>query len=252
MNSLETIILDQQARVVAANLDDNVHEMLAEVQGEILAVASPELTLELIQKSPIPSRETRTSRAQERAFMYDDSITNRSSKAVRVAHGLERLKFLRNNQGYVGGLIFDHEDIIVHGDSMQFGALKIDDPLQEALGKTFYPPMMWVKALRGEVYKKRPESAQELSVAEYLSKLGLSLGANVSEHGDLMGSTGFMPGERLLGEWGGLLVKEHIASEDVEAFRLSGLCDQAVVNLDILTKTTEFATRIIELGGKLN
>jgi|GEM_PF-4833652 len=250
MSKLEVTILDQRARLESAKTESV--GLLSEVEGEILAVATPELTLALIRRTPVPERETRTSRAQQRAFMYENSITNRSSKGIRIAHGLERINFLKPNQGYVGGLILDHDDIIIHGDSMSYGVVGDEDPIQEAIGETFYPPMMWVKALRGELYKKRPESAEKLSVAEYLSKLGLSLGVNVTEYGDLVGSTGFMPAERLQGEWGGQLVREHIVSEEIEALRLSGLCDQAVVEPDVLKETTEFATRILELGGALN
>jgi hypothetical protein len=253
MNTLETIILDQHRMVMDAG--DNPREALDEAQSAILEAATPEETAELIDyKQTQIEREHSSSRAMMRAQMYSDSVTMRSSAAPRVANFLARDKgLLVPRQGYVGGILDNYGEPLVFGDSMQRNRINQDDPIQEAMGDTFYPPMMWVKALRAATYENRPESARFFSVAEYVSRLGLSLGSMITEYGDVVGATGFMPSEQLVaGPWLNEEVMQHIASEPVEAFRLSGLCDQAVVDPMILTHTDEFAEQVLEWGGSLN
>lgn len=252
MNRLDRIILDQYSRVKSTNGDPLA--VLNETQGEILEAATPELTLEIIvdSKRVNPEQETRSLTAIMRSQQDSKSVGNRATSGIRTANGLAQIGMLASNQGYVGGIVFDHGEPTVHGHSAVFNQPKEDDAIQDAMGTTFYPPMMWVKALRAATYESRPESARFLSVAEYLAKLGLSLGSMVGEYGDLLGATGFMPGERLQGEWDNPLINEHIESETIEAFRLSGLCDQAVVDPNILRETPQFAEQIIRLGGSLN
>ncbi len=252
MNQLEKTILDQYRRISAAG--EKGFEVLEETQGEIMLVSDPDLALEILSdaKRTSPDRETRSSRAQMRAFMYDSSVTMRTTESVRIAHGLVRLNMLADKQGYTGGIIFDHGEPTVYGQSMNFRTFQDSDPIQEVMGDTFYPVMMWAKALRAEAYRNRPESQGELSIAQYLAQLGLSLGSNLTKHRDIVGATGFMPGERLSGDWGDEQIEEHIQSESIEVFRLSGLCDQAVVDPDILLTTPGFAVDIIERGGNLN
>lgn len=250
MNSLEQVILDQHARVRDAGSDPA--ETLAESQGEILDAATPDLILELLRRDNKPAHETRSTNAMCRAFDDSSSVTRRLSAPVQTAHGLARLTFLADKQGYTGGLIFDGDDTIVYGDSMTFNRVNPDDPIQEAMGDVPYPAMMWAKALRAEAYKNRPESARQVTIATYLAEMGLSLGSNVTEQGDIVGATGFMPGVRLLSLGGSRLIDQHLESEETEVFRLSGLCDQAVVEPDILTATNEFARNIIKVGGSLN
>lgn len=252
VNKLDTVIIDQYARVKAAG--EYPLEALEAAQGEIMTVATPELTHEILQDlgRSHPERETKSSRAQIRSFQDPHSIGNRAIEGIRTANGLSRIDVLVPDQGYVGGLIFDGADIIVHGHASHFRGFKDGDSIQEAMGATFYPPMMWVKALRGEAYKNRPESARDMKIAEYLVGLGLSLGANVTKCGDIVGATGFMPGKRLRGSWDDPLIDGHVLSEETEAFRLSGLCDQAVLDPDLLLETSMFATDIIQSGGSLN
>lgn len=252
MNQLDRVILDQFNRVRSITGDHRA--VLDEVRGEILEVATPELTLEIIRDHTRahPERESRTATAQIRAFQDARSVQSRALRGIRMANKLVGINMLAANQGYVGGIVFDHGESIVYGHSMAYDRLKTDDPMQKTMSPTFYPPMMWVKALRAATYENRPESARLLSVAEYLAKLGLSLGSMVGEYGDLLGATGFMPGERLQGEWDNPLVGEHIESESIEVFKLSGLCDQAVVDPNILRETPQFAAQIIQLGGSLN
>ena len=252
MNSLEIVVLDQHLRVQAAG--NNTADVLRESQGEIMSVATPDLMLEIIEdhNRTSPENETRSSRAQMRAFDNPHSITNRSIKEVQNANGLARIDFLVERQGYIGGLLFDGEDIIVHAHSMLFNRLKTDDPIQIVSGELFYPAMVWAKALRAEAYKNRSESAQNLTISEYLSEMGLTLGAMVNEYGDIVGATGFMPGPRLKTLEYDSEFAEHISSEVVEEFRLSGLCDQSVLDPEILTETTWFATGVLAMGGSLN
>lgn len=251
VNKLEAVILDQQTRIAGAGL--NPTPTLEEATGEILAVATPELTREIISNTVIPESETRSTNARCRAIQSSRSVTNRSVDAIRAGHSLARMDMLLEGQGYTGGIIFDGDDRLVYGRSMRFGdIIATEDPIQTAMGSTFYPPMMWAKALRAEAYRQRPDSARELSAAEYMAELGLSLGCVVTDQGDIAGATGFMPGERLSGSFGVETIDRHVQSEEVEAFRLSGLCDQAVVEPGILQATPEFAAYIIALGGSLN
>lgn len=251
MNELDRVILDQFNRI--RSITGDPLDVLAEAQGEILSVATPELTLEIIgdDSRTHPDSETRTLTGQIRAFQDARSIGSRALEGIRTANWLARQGMLAPMQGYVGGIISEHRDQIVYGHSTT-GGIKPSDVLQAAVGDTFYPPMMWVKALRAATYEKRPESARTLSVAEYMAKLGLTLGSMVGKYGDLLGATGFMPGERLLNEWYSPLVRANVDSETTPAFRLSGLCDQAVVDPSILTETPQFAEQIIRLGGSLN
>lgn len=251
-NELDRVILDQYKRV--SSVVGDPRDVLEEVQGEVLAVATPALTLEIItdHTRAHPDSETRTCRAQIRAFQDPRSIGSRALKEIQMANGLARIEMLVPNQGYVGGIVFDYNEPTVYGHSMDFDQIKPDDPVQEAGADTFYPPMMWVKALRAATYANRPESAQNLSVAEYLAKLGLSLGSVVNEYGDLVGATGFMPGTRLQGKWANSFVQTHVDSEANQTFKLSGLCDQAVVDSNILLRTEEFAEDILLLNGSLN
>ncbi len=252
MNKLEVVILDQYQRVKAAG--SCPEEALAESQGEIMSVATPELTIDILEDSSrtSPAHENSSINAMLRAQMESSSILNRSIRGIRMAHSLARLDMLADRQGYTGGLLIDRGDVIVYGQSTLFRGLKEHDPIQEAMGETFYPPMMWVKALRAEAYRNRPESAQDLSITHYLAKLGLSLGSVLTEHGDIAGATGFMPGTRLQGECGTSAVRQHVQSEPIEAFRLSGLCDQAVLDPDILLRTPDFAAEVVEAAGSLN
>ena len=251
MNKLDEVIIDQYKRVEAWKGEPL--DVLQETQGEILAAATPELTLEILEDlGRIPDRERRSSNAQTHAFMYENSITSRMYKQIQIAHKLGDLGMLVPEQGYVGGIIRDGNVLRVFGNSSYYRGVKPDDPIQAAMGKTFYPPMMWAKAIRGVAYGNRPASAADMSVSQYSAKLGLSLGAMVTEYGDVVGATGFMPGPRLQGSWGSALVDEHIQSEPVEAFRLSGLCDQAVLEIELLRRTPEFAEDIIARGGSLN
>jgi hypothetical protein len=165
---------------------------------------------------------------------------------------LGRLGKLVSEQGYTGGIIFDHDTPIVYGHSATYSGIKLDDPIQEAMGDTLYPPMMWAKALRAEAYRNRPESMLHLSVAEYLATLDLSLGSILTEHGDIVGATGFMPGPQLQEGWADKNIEAHIESEPIEAFRLSGLCDQVVLEPIILSDTRWFATSVLMAHGSLN
>ena len=252
MNALDKVVLDQYKRIKLTHGDPRA--VLDEMRGEILDVATPELTFEIIRDRTRvhPENETRTLTAQMRAFQHAHSIGSRATRGIRTANGLVRCGMLAPKQGYVGGIIIKPEELRIYGHSMAFEKQIADDPIQEAMGDKFYPPMMWVKALRAAAYENRPDSARFLSVAEYLAKLGLSLGSMIGEYGDLLGATGFMPGERLQGDWDSITTQEHIQAEEVEAFRLTGLCDQAVVDPHLLTRTPDFAKEILELGGSLN
>jgi hypothetical protein len=234
VNKLEAIILDQHDRVKAAR--ENPVSVLEEAKGEILAIATLELVEEILSDRTLsPHREGMSINATLREIDDPRALGNRAIKSIQTGHGLVRLGFLQDNQG-----------------SMSFGCISDNDPIQEAIGDTFYPPMMWAKALRAEAYKNRPESAREMPVAIYLSKLGLSLGAFTNACGDVIGATGFMPGERLSGDWGGQEIQDHITSEPIEAFRLSGLCDQAALDPDLLLSTPEFSQEVLESDGSLN
>jgi hypothetical protein len=252
MNKLEATILDQYRRVQAAGV--NGAEVLAETQGEIMAVATPELTQDIIvdHARTSPDHENRSINAILRAQMDSRSVMNRSIKAIQNGHGLARINMLADNQGYSGGILFDYDSPIVYGNSMTFRSIKQEDPIQDAMGDTFYPPMMWVKAIRAEAYRNRAEAAEQLSIVEWLAELGLSLGCVALERGDITGATGFMPAERLQGEWDDPSITEHVLTEPIEAFRLSGLCDQAALDPNILTDTSWFASTVLISGGSLN
>lgn len=252
MNKLDKVIVDHYNRI--ESLQGDPLQALQEAQDEILAVATPELTVEILSDSSrtYPLSETRSTNATLRAWQDPWSIMNRTVRQVQTANGLARLNMLEPNQGYVGGIVFDQKTPVVFGMSMIFRGIKEHDPIQQAMGDIFYPPMMWVKALRAAAYKNRPESALAYSTSEYLAKLGLSLGCIATQYGDVIGATGFMPGERLRSLSQVPIVESHVQSEPQEAFRLSGLCDQAVVDPNILTRTGDFAKEIIGLGGTLN
>jgi hypothetical protein len=251
VNKLEAIILDQHDRVKAAR--ENPVSVLEEAKGEILAIATLELVEEILSDRTLsPHREGMSINATLREIDDPRALGNRAIKSIQTGHGLVRLGFLQDNQGYSGGIVISGDDRHVFGNSMSFGCISDNDPIQEAIGDTFYPPMMWAKALRAEAYKNRPESAREMPVAIYLSKLGLSLGAFTNACGDVIGATGFMPGERLSGDWGGQEIQDHITSEPIEAFRLSGLCDQAALDPDLLLSTPEFSQEVLESDGSLN
>lgn len=250
VNALERVIIDQHARIVAAG-EDPITE-LEEAQGEILAAATPELVVEIMNNDIRPETETKSVNGQCRAFQDSSSITSRSLRAIQTGNNLARIGMLRENQGYTGGLILNGDDVLIYANSMSYRGIKENDPIQDAMEDVFYPPMVWAKALRAEAYRRRSDAAQELSMAEYLSKLGMSLGCALTEFGDIVGATGFMPGERLQGVWGCEMVQQHIMDEQIEAYRLSGLCDQAVVEPLILTETPDFAKKIVQLGGSLN
>lgn len=251
MNTLERTVIDQFHRVRAAG--EQGHEVLAETQGEILQVATLDQVFEIIEadSAKIPDSEKRSSNSIIRSQQDPRSIRNRLSQPIRTGHGLARIGFLEDRQGYAGGLILDGDDVIVHGSAMSFRR-RDDDPIQDAMGDVVYPAMMWAKAIRAEAYRNRPEEDLVLTVSDYLIKHGLSLGCHVAINGDLLGATGLMPGERMWGVMDDPEVAEHVHSEGIEPFRLSGLCDQAVVDEEILTRTGDYVADVLAKGGSLN
>lgn len=90
-------------------------------------------------------------------------------------------------------------------------------------------------------------------MTEYLIETGFHLGSMVmNKEGDIAGVSGFMPAERLLTVWTNEDVKSHINLEAVPAFVLSGLCDQAVLDPDVLLDAEAYAMSVVYSGSSLN
>lgn len=258
MNNLERVILDQHTRVSAAGTDPL--EALEEARVEILEVADKENTAEILTRGRIGSTypsEPTSSRGHMRRAQHRGFLIGLANGALDHLKDLERSPgVIVPKQGYLGGIALEHGVAIgVFGFAPRPGRLFEDeDPIQLAMGDVFYPPMMWAKALRVEAYKNRPEGMRGLTVSQYLAEMGLSQGAATAEYGDvLLGATGFMPGQVTAGAinapWP---IGEHIASEEVEAFRLSGFCDQAVVDPALIANPAGSMFKVIHHGGSLN
>jgi hypothetical protein len=142
------------------------------------------------------------------------------------------------------------------------------DPIQDAINKHeggyFYPAMAWVKALRAVGYMQRPDNAADLRMEDYLSQMGMHLGSAVFDGGshDVVGATGFMPAHQMRES---LMeddtVRKYAEREKIEVFRLSGLMDQAVIDLGFMegldmrsihTRPSEIARRLVDEGVNLN
>lgn len=156
-NNLEQTILDQHTRVQTAGT--NGHEVLGEAKGEILSVATPEQTQEILDETFERSRSQLSRLTSLRHSLYDFSDGG----------------LIVPRQGYVGLIALDSagkaEDVF--GFSSARGQiLQEDDPIQEACGPDFfYPPMMWVKALYSEAYNNRKGSQSKLPIHVWLAEL---------------------------------------------------------------------------------
>lgn len=258
MNNLEKVVLDQHARVRAAGSDPL--EVLEEAKGEILEVADRENTADILSRGRIGSiypTEPTSSRGDMRRAHHRGFLISLANGALDHLKELERCPgVISPNQGYMGGIALEHGAAIgVFGFAPRPNRLFEDeDPIQLAMGDGFYPPMMWAKALRVEAYNNRPESMKDLTISQYLAAMGLSLGAAPAKYRDiLLGATGFMPGEITANAanapWP---IGEHIVNEEVEAFRLSGFCDQAVVDPEFMENPSGSMFKVIHSGGSLN
>lgn len=259
MNKLESTILSQHERIRQAG--PNGHEVLADTQDEIMGVADIESTAEILGRRGLrvhARSEAGSSRAYMRRALHHDHLVGIANRS------LERLKELESqrgiilpHQGFMGGVALEgHEAVGVFGFAPKPNDLSGEnDPIQEAMGDVFYPPMMWVKALRSEAYNNRPDSMKDLTVSQYLATIGLSQGSAPAGWGNvLLGATGFMPGPMLAGleHTAPFPIGDHIADEEVEAFKLSGFCDQAVVDPEFMRNPTSSMLQVIFKGGSLN
>lgn len=258
MNSLERVVLDQHARVRAAGADPL--KALEQAKGEILAAADKENTADILTRGRIGSiypTEPASSRGYMRRAHHREFLISLANGALDHLIDLEKSPgIIVPSQGYLGGIAMEHGKAIgVFGFAPRLDRpFEDEDPIQLAMGDVFYPPMMWAKALRVEAYNNRPESMKDLTISQYLAAIGSSLGsASAKYHDVILGATGFMPGETTANAanapWP---IGEHIMSEEVEAFRLSGFCDQAVVDPEFMKNPSGSMFKVIHLGGSLN
>ncbi len=258
MNKLEKVVLDQHARVKSAG--ENGHEVLNDAKGEILSVATPELTQEVLDRTYEASKSQLSVLTSLRRSLYELS----DSGLVVPA------------QGYIGLIVLGPtgQASSIHGFSAARGQMIQEqhrDPIQEACGPDFlYPPMMWAKALYSEAYNNRRSSQSKLPIQVWLAELageGLFQGSAPVHRQDgqlesLLGATGFMPSSGVGGTMAKLKRspkrKEHLEAEKIKPFRASGLMDQAA--LSYLTSPTGIdqtgavylAGDILKAGGSLN
>jgi hypothetical protein len=195
----------------------------------------------------------------------DNSLPRTLSRLGGDLYALSDSGLIVPDQGYVGYIPTDvsGDGYAVYGFSAARGQrLQEGDPIQEACGPgSFYPPMMWAKALYSEAYKNRSESQKGLPMYVWLAELageGLFQGSTPTAQG-LLGATGFMPSDKMMDYLTeSEEIKEHIESEETEAFRASGLLDQVALfhlssNDGISMEESRFrAGVILSAGGSLN
>lgn len=245
MNKLERTVIDQNARVQAAGTKG--HEVLTDAKGEIMDLSACDLT------NGIEEILSRTRR--------ESTLKWRIRQTAGLVDGLLKDDEVKPQQGYIGGIIFAHQGAFIFGHSMSHGVISYDDPIQKAVDSLgvneVYPAMMWVKALRAEAYRNRPDSMRALSISDYLIEHGLTLGSFLTHRADLVGATGFMPSESSLQRAMRYPapIPSHIEDEPTAAFRLSGFCDQISIDQE-LRQVLPFAAvtmcNMIYKGGSLN
>jgi hypothetical protein len=233
MNKLESVVIDQYKRVKAAGKGGGA--VLGEAQGEIMAAATPGRFEEILARTSADFRV---------------SLQDGASHAA----GLARAGLIVPEQGYVGGIISGEAPFVyAYSARAREATASKPDPIQEAMGDVYYPAMALAKAVRAAAYEGRGVTERHLSAAEYLAKLGLTLGSSVTLLGDFVGATGFMPGDNLLADLAQREgVAEHLASEPIEAFRGSGLCDQIAVDPAARANPAAFAASVLQASGSLN
>ncbi|MFO0971088.1 MAG: hypothetical protein U0520_01920 [Candidatus Saccharimonadales bacterium] len=268
MSELTRTILDQHYRVQAAG--ENGHAVLGEAKGEILHVATPGATQDILDRTA-----HLTGLTYDRVLSHAPGVRESGSLPRRTA-GLTKglLEFSGRSglvipdQGYVGLITLD--EAAQASDVFGFSAspdqtIQENDPIQAACGEDFfYPPMMWAKALYSEAYKNRSDSQRKLAIQQWIAELvgeDLFQGSKPTE-GGLLGATGFMPSSGR----GGMMAKlkgtekrkAHLLTEEIKAFRGSGLMDQATL-CDLTsgggvdqTEVVVLAGHILRSGGSLN
>lgn len=284
MNKLEEVIIDNYRRVRSSN--SNTAALLKDAEGEILEVASPELTEQIIlgSRKNDAARQvaqthrhgiTRIFRSQVTTESSKDSVLSDCLSVVSEAMANARGAVLKLNQGYIGGIIIEQSDVVIYGDNIledktPRNCIIRKDEYQEAVKDEipFYPPTIWAKALRAVAYLKRPKSAESLTIIQYLTDLGFGLGSFAVTDELFVGASGFMHGKNLRGSWDEPIVDEYIASEPRLPVRLSGLCDQIAVDPGVIkplllptsfihgafegTHIRDIALDVIKNGGSLN
>lgn len=264
MNNLERTVIDQHARVHSAG--EKGHEVLTEAKGEILGTATPDQVQEILDKTLDMARLVQDPVSLHSVGVREDgSLPRRIARIGGDLYTFSDGAFIVPGQGYVGFVPTDASGNAhaVYGFSTARGQrLQEEDPIQEACGPNFfYPPMMWAKALYSEAYKNRSESQKGLPMYVWLAELageGLFQGSTPTPQG-LLGATGFMPSDKMMGYLTESdEIKEHIESEETEAFRASGLLDQVALfhlssNDGISMEESRFrAGVILNAGGSLN